>query len=236
MALKRSARLVNARGERLHFVEQTGKPSDFVTQFEPRTYLRAEVPLRPRNWHDLFNALVWMGFPRAKAALNARHFAALDAHDLERSPTRDALTHFDEDGVVVTSSDATLLQLLREHQWTALFVERRGDVRVHLRVYVFGHALYDKARDPFIGLTGKALLFEVGERVAGESAAAELERIDRMLASRVLNEQSLCSPRELAPLPLLGVPDWWPANEDPRFYDNTDYFRPARKTSSPMQV
>ena len=231
MAMNGAARVVNARGERLRFVEQGTKPADFAAQFEPSAFLHGEVPLRPYNWHDLFNALVWMSFPRAKAGLNARHFAALHEQESERSATRDALTHFDEDGVVVTSTDAALLELLRNHQWTALFVERRAEVRENMRIYVFGHALYDKARNPFIGLTGKALLFEVRENVADESIHEETSRIDRLLATHVLNELCLLSPRELAPLPLLGVPNWWPANEDPRFYDNASYFRPARQTA-----
>ena len=33
---------------------------------------------------------------------------------------------------------------------------------------------------------------------------------------------------ELAPLPVLGVPGWWPDNEAQGFYDNSDYFRPGR--------
>jgi len=34
---------------------------------------------------------------------------------------------------------------------------------------------------------------------------------------------------QLYPLPMLGVPGWWPDNEQPEFYDNTDYFRAKRK-------
>jgi hypothetical protein len=100
-----------------------------------------------------------------------------------------------------------------------------------MRCYVFGHALYDKARAPFIGLTGKAWLFEVGVSPAEESTQEELARVDRLLATHVLNDASLLSPKELAPLPLLGVPGWWAANDDPAFYDDTAYFRPARRNS-----
>jgi len=32
----------------------------------------------------------------------------------------------------------------------------------------------------------------------------------------------------LHPLPLLGVPGWWPANADPAFYDDPAVFRRAR--------
>jgi cytochrome P450 len=33
-------------------------------------------------------------------------------------------------------------------------------------------------------------------------------------------------------LPLLGIPGWHPANTDPAFYANTDYFRPQRRAPS----
>jgi len=35
--------------------------------------------------------------------------------------------------------------------------------------------------------------------------------------------------RELSPLPVLGVPGWWPDNERESFYDDADYFRSGRR-------
>jgi hypothetical protein len=220
------ARMVNARGEALRFVEQRERPVEFAARFEPSTFLRGEVLVRPYNWHDLFNALVWMTFPRAKAALNARHFAAMSAGASVRSPVSDALTHFDEDGVLVLSADATLLELLRDHQWKALFIERRNDVRARMKFIAFGHALFDKARAPFVGLTGKAILLGAQEDSLSVQGGAKLDRVDSRLAAHFLDESVLLSSRELAPLPVLGVPGWWPPNEDPSFYDNAAYFRP----------
>ena len=40
----------------------------------------------------------------------------------------------------------------------------------------------------------------------------------------------LASPRDLAPLPVLGIPGWWPTNDAPAFYDDARYFRPGRQT------
>ena len=34
--------------------------------------------------------------------------------------------------------------------------------------------------------------------------------------------------RALLPLPVLGIPRWWVANEDPAFYDDAFVFRAAR--------
>jgi hypothetical protein len=40
----------------------------------------------------------------------------------------------------------------------------------------------------------------------------------------------LTTPRELAVLPVLGVPGWCRDNEREGFYDNADYFRSGRRT------
>ena len=34
--------------------------------------------------------------------------------------------------------------------------------------------------------------------------------------------------KPFAPLPVLGMPGWWPANELPNFYDDPAIFRPLR--------
>ncbi|MFP5413283.1 MAG: DUF3025 domain-containing protein, partial [Gammaproteobacteria bacterium] len=32
----------------------------------------------------------------------------------------------------------------------------------------------------------------------------------------------------------LGIPGWWPGNEDPAFYNDASVFRPGRRRSSPQ--
>src|SRR6478736_4963870 len=43
-----------------------------AARYEVRIFETGEVQTRPGNWHDLFNALVWLAFPRTKAILNRR--------------------------------------------------------------------------------------------------------------------------------------------------------------------
>jgi hypothetical protein len=224
-------RVVNARGQRIRFVHPASAGD--ALGFEPRVYLRGEVAVRPVNWHDLFNALAWIAFPRLKASLNARHAAALEVAPAgERSPVRDALTHFDEDGAVVLCAQPELSSLLRAFAWKALFVERRLEVRRYMRFFVIGHALYEKALAPFLGMTGKALVFDVAPAVLERAADALRAEVDRLTALHVLDPERMLRPRELCPLPVLGVPGWWPANEDARFYDDRGYFRPGRRAPS----
>lgn len=73
------------------------------------------MPTRTHNWHDLFNALVWLTFPGTKTTINARHYHALidamldkgaaDAAQAaprsKRGSVRDVNTLLDESGVVV---------------------------------------------------------------------------------------------------------------------------------------
>jgi hypothetical protein len=223
-------RVVNASGVRIRFVAQDTRPENFEEKFEPAAYLRGEVLVRRFNWHDLFNALVWMTFPTAKAALNARHFNALSAREgSRRSPEEDALTLFDEEGVIVLSSDAGLLDLVRNFRWRELFWERRDAVRQRMRFLLFGHALYEKAIRPFVGMTGKALLFEVPVRTLSLEGEALAREVDRIAALRIWDGADLCDGKSLSPLPVLGVPGWWQDNERGDFYENSDYFRPGRK-------
>lgn len=225
-------RVVNAQGQQVRFVPHAGKPKDFESGFEQRAWLAGEVLVRALDWHDLFNALVWISFPTTKAVINARHFEVLSEGGRGNRPSqRDALTLFDEDGVVVLSSDPELLDLVRAFRWKTLFWERREQVRSRMRCFVFGHALYQKALAPFIGLTGKAVLLGVPQDFLELPLQAQVEDADRRLAAHVWDRAHLCRGRELAPLPVLGVPGWWPDNGDEAFYDNTAYFRPGRQAA-----
>jgi len=79
-------------GAPLRFVPQQRGKLPIERQYEPRCYLNGEVPTRADNWHDLLNALVWLTFPKAKAAINARHYHSLMKHgvadDIESSSER----------------------------------------------------------------------------------------------------------------------------------------------------
>ena len=180
-----------------------------------------EVPTRD-NSHDFFNALQWIAFPQTKAAINAGHLRHRCTETAPRSLARDVLTMVDESGVLVASSDNSLLDLLREFRWRDLFVDRRADVVARMRVAMLGHGLMEKALAPFIGLTGKAILLNMGDEISLDMAAANW----------LTNDANLASSHSLAPLPLLGIPGWDARNEDPAFYDNREYFRPGRRIAS----
>jgi len=72
-------------GQPIRLVPQLLGKLAFEAQYEPRCYLTGEVQTRANNWHDLLNAMVWMTFPCSKAAINARHYFALNKNSARDS-------------------------------------------------------------------------------------------------------------------------------------------------------
>ena len=69
--------------------------------YEERIFRTGEVATRPGSWHDLFNALAWLAFPRAKAALNRLHHDELARRGdgPARGTVRDVATLFDRNRI-----------------------------------------------------------------------------------------------------------------------------------------
>lgn len=200
-----------------------------ATEYETSVAREARLAVRLPGWHDVFNVLAWAAWPKAKAALNARNVAEIDRHaGPNRSRARDALTGFDEDGVVVYVADPRLEQLAREFRWKALFWEHRAALANDFRVYVFGHALAEKLLEPFVGLTAKAVFVESVPGLADHPIDRQRAILDRRLADILSAPDRFATPAELAPLPVLGLPGWWPGGENAAFYDDVAYFRPGR--------
>ena len=201
---------------------ESGKPVRFVpprekdTYYEIRVYETGEVETRPENWHDYFNALAWLAFPRAKARINAMHAAEMPNEGARRGPLRDLLTIFDEGGAIVHCDDRDLISLLEAFRWKELFWENRVRVLEGMRVVVLGHAVLEKALEPWPGITCKAIV--VPYAADTDRAACD------WLAERARSD----SPRLLAPLPVFGYPGWHPHSGQPTFYDDARYFRPFR--------
>ena len=225
--------VMTCSGLPLRLVPSGGRMRSFEERYEARIHLRGEMVFRERNWHDLLNVLAWLTFPRAKAALNARHYAALRAQNAvgatNRGPAQDALTLFDEGGVIVASCDDQLLTMIHEFRWKELFWHNRDEVRSRMRFMLFGHALYEKALRPFIGITGRGILLKTEPGLLAQPPGERLAALDSRVAACVSESGSLTAPRALAVVPVLGVPGWCPGNEQESYYDNTDYFRPGRR-------
>jgi Protein of unknown function (DUF3025) len=221
--------ILNANGQAISFADQNMDPSAYG--YEAQIFSTGAVPTRPNNVHDLFNALVWASFPRSKAALNGRHIAARQQHlaGNNRGPAQDALTLFDECGVIVLSDQPELLACIERFEWKELFWRQREAVKQHMKFLLFGHGLMEQMLKPFIGLTGKALLMHVESTWLQANTDAPLQPIDARSSALIASPACFVRGRDLRPLPLLGIPGWSTDNERESYYDNAHYFRPGRR-------
>ncbi|MGE5168271.1 MAG: DUF3025 domain-containing protein [Deltaproteobacteria bacterium] len=207
----------------VRFVAQTPELLADGLHYEQRIFERGEIATRERNWHDLLNALVWLRHPRLKRALNARQVAEIArVGTKQRSRVQQALTHFDEAGIIVALRDPALLARWDLHDWPGLFWREHAawsDGRIE--VIVFGHALLEHALKPAQMLTGKALAVVLAQKANVENALDAT--VQAIRDSHVLND-----PQELRPLPLSGIPGWHAGNDDEGFYRKAPCFMPLR--------
>lgn len=200
--------------------------------YEQIIYQQNIIPTRPDSWHDLFNGLIWLQFPQTKRLLNQQHVEDIEQHGLSpRRLRRNNLTHFDECGVILTyQKDSVAQQLIKDlamHKWQTVFVENRITWGKELNSFIFGHANLEMLLQPFIGLTGKWLALEVDSQFSKLSNSEQLKRIDELLVKFIKQTNFFAEKKPMHPIPLLGIPGVWDANNNPDFYANTDYFRPT---------
>jgi hypothetical protein len=215
--------VINANGQAIHFV--TGNHINPAMAYETAIHEQGKVATRSRNWHDFFNALVWLNWPHIKSALNALHIRA--GVSSIRSRARDALTLLDESGVVVAYSEPSLWDQLRRPEWQGLFVHQRAAVRSSMRFYLLGHALHEKALSPYPAMTGKCLAVAVTDDFFALNYAQQRLQLDVLLARQLVTNVPQ-TPAQFPPLPLLGIPGISARSEAPDFYANTAIFRPRR--------
>lgn len=213
----------------LRFVEQTAALLADGLHYEQRIREHAQVPTRPENWHDLFNALVWIEHGAIKAALNMRQMADIAVVGrTQRTRAQCAMTHFDEAGAVVLLRDAALLSLWDAHDWHGLFWrERDAWLDGRAQALVFGHALLEHALQRQPVHTAKCLVV-LHEGAASEGASG-LAQATESVARAIAEGAVMNDPQELRPLPLSGIPGWHPDTVREGFYREADYFRPLRE-------
>jgi hypothetical protein len=221
--------VVTSRGMPLRFVAPRGHTDRERRYYELHIAETGEAETRPENWPDLFNALAWISFPRAKAAITAQHAAILEergeAEVKRRSPERDALTVFDEGGVVVASSSPEMFRLIVDFEWKELFWRRRAELEATTRFLAFGHALHEKFLDPFIGMVAKSIFIPVDTGFVSLSVDDQVKRADEFLAAHFSDRANFAKAKLMPPMPVLGIPGWHPSTSLESFYDDPLHFR-----------
>lgn len=216
------------------FVPQAELPEGIA--YEEHIFASGDVPTR-EGLHDFLNALCWMRFPATKLLLNRLQAQAIEAAGgvgTRRGPLRDALTLFDEN-VALLQAPEPIWQALLARDWSRLFVELRP-LWAQSTLLLFGHALSEKLVDPHKSITAHVLKLPMpfdlpadplpGAAVNAAGAMGVVHPWDDWLASCLTPEWLATKP--YTPMPVLGLPGWWPANKDPAFYADAQVFRPAR--------
>jgi hypothetical protein len=194
---------------RVRFVDPACQPAgEAYEAFVART---ACVPTR-NNLHDFLNALVWLALPAWKRRLNELQAGQIAHAGVAgtRGAVRDALTLFDENAALL-QAPPDLVDALRARDWHTLFVARR-EAWAQARITLFGHALLEKLNSPRKSITAHVWVLPEGADMSSTQALHQLtpERL---------------AEKPFLPLPVLGVPSWWLANEDAAFYEDPAVFR-----------
>lgn len=202
---------------------------DSAAHYEWRIGSRGEVLTRTSGdgcWHDFYNALIWIRFPKLKSALNDLQLKGIDEAAVDdlaaerRGRLRDRVTLFDECGALVITHDRDIVRALAAFDWNELFVLGRERFRHAARVVLVGHALHDKLRMPYKGVCAQAIALDLDAR-------SDWRTMDAAAAHLIAGGIALREP--FMPLPVLGVPGWWAANEEPSFYNDPKVFRSGRR-------
>jgi hypothetical protein len=230
LAAKQTHKITLASGKTLLAVPQQQKSKIFEEGYEPRVYLHGELQTREQCWHDFFNWLVWLTFPKTKAIVNKWQYHSLKnrlaTHQPQRTHLENLLTQFDEGGMIVVSSNKSLIDFLKNHQWQDLFWHSREKLKNEMQFYLFGHALYEKLLQPYVGITGNALIFEVTPEFMQDTPQQQLKLLDTLCATYIDNDRWCVGMKTLYHVPVLGIPDWYAENSSANFYENKNYFRP----------
>ena len=196
----------------VRFVPQSDLPAGEA--YESYIFRSGCCPTR-EGLHDFFNGLAWLQFPHTKRRLNQLHVAQIAQTGIQpvRGPARDGLTVFDENAAFLQAPDA-LWNALAAKDWQRLFVDLRP-LWAQAHLVLFGHALMEKLVSPRKAITAHVY--------RAQAATDSIANLDAWIATDVSAEKLASKP--FAHLPVLGVPGWWQANEDPVFYADASVFR-----------
>jgi hypothetical protein len=213
----------------LRFVSQNSLPNGVA--YEQFIFHTQQCPTRD-GLHDFFNALYWDLFPCTKTRLNqlqAQQIAQLGTVR-HRGSVRDYLTLFDENGALLIAPPE-IWEALIAMDWQRLFVTLRP-LWQQARLIPFGHALLEKLVHPRKPITAHVYMTQITiENIAVEAINTRASTnfypiLDESIAADLSAAKFATKP--FAPLPILGVPDWWADNENLDFYNDEAVFRKPR--------
>ncbi len=198
------------------FVAQNQMPD--AQAYEAFIFKQQQIPTR-NNFHDYWNGLCWLRFPLIKKRLNQLQAQQIETYGVGsvRGPVRDALTLWDENSVLLQTSDA-IWQALVERDWKKVFITHKEDWK-NSHLILFGHALLEKMMNPYKAITAHAVRVNL-------SNPRDEKMVDACVCQ--LLSQDYLKQKPFVPLPVLGIPNWHEQNKGAGFYEDTKVFRPLK--------
>lgn len=226
--------LTNHQNRSLSFTHQNDL--EHGTAYEAHIGQYQKIPTRD-NLHDWFGACIWQAFPKTKALLNAKHLHHIHHNnsDNKRNRVRDTITVFDENGAVLVVSDDdigdNIAMALIRFDWQSCLIKHRAywyhptnTANTKAKVFIFGHALLEQLINPYKSLCSHTFIIKTNSSFFNLPIDKQLVLLDNNLSiemDRFLEDT--VTPRQLNPLPILGVPYFWD-NDNPQFYDDPFVF------------
>lgn len=227
-------------GVDVSFVEPGVKSTLFSAHYEVRIAEKREVETRLQCWHDLCNALVWRAFPKSKWALSWRYYQELCTKRETWSPSdrrskeEDLCTIFSENSLLIAYCDEEDAQAIRDFRWKDIFWKRRVGLQKRMELFFWGHALLEKARNPYIGMTGHAVFMRVEPSFFHEECLEKNKTVDRYMTCLIESSELQCA-QDFSPFPILGFPGFCKESEQEEFYENRWYFRRGRTKKTDIE-
>jgi hypothetical protein len=202
------------------FVTQSREAVARAGGYEQHVARLSAVPTRPGAWHDFFNMLVWAHFPKLRWALNSLHVdpnvGPKDPRN-GRAPAQNLAATFDESGLLVLSTSASVLEELRGLRFRRAFWERREELLETTRFWLVGHGLLESLMAPPPGLSVRALLLHTPSLPTAEDSDAQRCELDARVAALIQKWRTART--VLDPLPVLCIPGY-SNNDFAEFYDD----------------
>lgn len=205
------------------------EPQQYDLPYEENVFKHRKVYTRLDSWHDFFNDITWILWPKTKwAIVNAILSQSLEQKKTKnRTPKQSFLAQFDECGMLIVTTKSSLVYDVQQHNWTDLFFHKRAQ-HSWFESIVFGHGLMEKALEPYIGMTGKAMMIVVNPQYFYLSSALRLKFLDHIVSELISASYCPQSAKALQPFPMLGMPGWYQQNERKEFFEQKNYFRAKR--------
>jgi hypothetical protein len=208
------------------FIEQKKKEKDFYKKYDALVFNEKKIPIRKNIVHDYFNAITWLAFPNAKKKLNKKNFIFLENNYLNGNKNRprniDLTTLLDESGIIVVTKNSYLASLMEKKKWKTVFWDNRDIVKKSFRFFLFGHSLFEKLMNKYIGTAARALI------ISDESLLLDkitINNVDQMLSDYIDRDSFFKNLEKSISIPLFAIPGWSNLNEKEEFYQGNEYLR-----------